>query len=75
MGPTVSCVMSSMLWDRELLRSAEDPPSVPRAGLPPLGPGVPLVRIMDTTPESETTTEHTGTKLYCPVGFKIIVFK
>lgn len=64
MGPTVSCVMSSMLWDRELLRSADDPPSVPGAALPPLamGPRVLLGCIMDSTPDSEITTEHTGAK-------------
>lgn len=40
-----------MLWDRELLRSADEPPSVPGAGLPRLPAGVLLGR-MDSTPDS-----------------------
>lgn len=54
---TMSSDMSSILWERELLRSANDPPSVPvtRAGLPRLPAGVLLGRT-DSTPDSENTT-------------------
>lgn len=48
--------MSSVLWDRELLSSAEEPPSVPGAGLPLL-PAEVLLGRMDSTPDSENVTQ------------------
>lgn len=49
--PTMSWDTSSMLWDSELLRSADEPPSVPGAGLPRLPAGL-LFGRMDSTPDS-----------------------
>lgn len=42
-----------MLWDRELLRSADEPPSVPGAGLSVLTAA--LKGRVDSTPESVKT--------------------
>ena len=46
--------MSSVLWDKELLRSLDEPPSVPGAGLP--WPDVLLGR-MDSMPDSGTNSK------------------